>query len=149
MFQANARDVPLDYNDKGANKSIVETYTKIKEKSMKDVTNLKLPVFIQIDGGQNGHIHSYQILLCRPDKISLFPYKSIETLHWNGDVFVKNIQQYLNELSSQNIFISAIIGDNLKAQLNALNPCSQKFLQVMESKKIDKGSKIVDFHAIC
>lgn len=100
-------------------------------------------MFIQIAGGQNGNLHTYQILLCRPGKISPFPYKSIETPHWNGTEFVSHISECLLELTAKNIIVSCITGDNERAQLHSLDPSSSKSFQVSEAKKSDPNFNLI------
>ena len=137
------RALPLTYNDKDINTTILKTYSNLKKSSIQKVKDLKLPMFLQIDGGQNGHIHTYQLLLCNPGKIPPFPFKSIETIHWTGEEFVKNVQEIILELLGQNIIISAITGDNLRAQTNALDPKSLVSLQAIEAKKINPNPNLV------
>ena len=80
-------------------------------------------MFIQIGGDQNSLIHTYQVLLCNPGRISPFPYKLIEALHWTGKEFSKNIKDII-ELMQLGIKIFAITRDNERAQLNGLDPSS-------------------------
>ena len=129
------RTVPLVYHDKDITDAIVTTYQKCKQTSMQKLINLKLPVFLQIDGGQNGNIHSYQLLLCFPGLIPPFPFKSIESHHWNGTEFMTNIRTCICELLDQDLVVSAITGDNERAQLNGLDPCSNESIQACEACK--------------
>lgn len=92
------RDFRLVYNDKDITISILKTYHQNKELSVQKVKVLDLLMFLQIDGDQNHFLYAYQLLLCHPVKIPSFPFKSIETLHWNSSEFVENISECLLEM---------------------------------------------------
>ena len=126
------RAAHLVYRDKDVTHTILCIYNKIKASLMQKTINEQLPMFLQIDAGKNGNIHTYQILLCNPGHIRPFPYKSIEANVWSGHDFFVNIRQCILELLDKHIVIAAITGDNAAAQLSALDPCSRNSIQYSE-----------------